>query len=1540
MALNDDGLNIIITGDASQVIKEIEATEKAIENVKGSQVKITADSSQAVSEAEKVVNVVDSVNDGHIEITADNSQAVDAVDKVADATDSIQDVHADITADSSQAVSEAEKVIDVVDSINNGHIDITADGSQAIDEAGKASDALDNIQDVHADITADGSQAVEEMNKIHDVIVNINGRVVKFTVEPIIKDINSRLHDINSKFLNAGRKSGRDFASGASQEIDKGVNNIEKSLNRILAFEVGAKISAGFGSIFTGITSVLQRVTRVISSLMRNALAVGGGFEAQMTTVKVISGATGDELDKLTKKAREMGATLPITAKDAATAMTVLAQRGTSVKDILASVSDVANLAIAQGVSMGAAADLLGSTLTNFGIAMDDAAKVTAIFNNASNQSALNMSKLTEALKYVGPTAGSLGMELTEAVAAMEALANSGLTGEMTGTGLAMVLTKLATKSRIMGVETKDLHGKMRPLADIFSELRAKGFSLVEATAEFGARGRLAALNLAKLSDTLRPAEQRLKDYGSTQAAVDEKAKTFNNTMAAFRSAMEALHIEIFEQIKSQSKGVAAGFTEIVRALSDWVGKTKIAEKALNAFLEGLGFNIPSGADFKKFLDQIDTQAFVEKVKSFGSNIKGIADSIVSFISNIKTPLLFLIEHLDTFATISFWGWITGKAIQIPAIILSLAEAFIQLGTAIKSLSIANLTALASHPALLALGAAGYATYKAVSFSDAASHTRFETQKEAQRYLREQIKADNSLEWDIKLNVKTGFEKLPESWTKASDELREKVNQDIALLQQAFRDNVGKAIEAVTAKFPEMADALHNSAEVISNSSLRAITLALQGNKEQFDALPPHLQKVTQELYFMHVQAGQTVGSIDKIIRSYIELNKTKLSSNKPQNEVSSFARELSTSINSLFDGLPDSLERMKKFLGNQNIDLAVNLSLSQAQKQISELAKSLALKFNLPQDIVSANIFSSLQKLADKGNKTALSLVNGWNSAGNSLDVFLQSAQDAITYLGMSPEKFTPALNSLSKSIQKIDPLTGKVTEQFKKAYNALKQWSNITFDQLSQRIRRLRQAVEGGFIDKSALEKEAKNALKQIKVQVITDLQPIKDSFQSQSAYYSTVASEVFNRASEMGGETFIEVLRSELQGYSAQSGEAMGRAFVRQAEDGLRNIKSTLNINGVDMSHQGTSHQGELNFSNLASVVTDSVKPFVLKLEQLGTTLSSSEHDFSGVTTAINKLNTTLEANNSLIGKVHNAATTLASSIENMNGSSTDSSSVNIKDYSSEFAQVIKEVQGVYSCITPLQGLLQTNISAIKEVAAAVSAVENSVKSQQGFASMLPILQNIAEASSASQNFHKDYSSAMGEVVSSLKAIDSSIHSLQQDNASVDTSAISQAVISGVDPLISKLDDNSSIYQNYTDNLAKNLLSLQQSVDSLKKSTDNNINSMGVLQNSLSSAYSTPSSDSSNNSLSQLTGAVQSLVVTVGSIQSINKGNSVAIGNLITSIKAVESAVKSMQSGNSYDIDINQQGFIVQKKSDADLIARNTVSALQSGLGNGGV
>ena len=424
--------------------------------------------------------------------------------------------------------------------------------------------------------------------------------------------------------------------SKAAISID--TSKITGSLNEFTGKinSLGQRLESDYGKIFKSITAGLTAVGTAITAITKNALSIGGGFEAQMTNVKIISGATSEEIADLTDKAREMGATLPITAKDAALAMELLAQRGTKAHDILASVADVSALAISQNVDMATAADLIGSTLTNFGLNVQDASKVTDIFNNASNQSALSISKFVEALKYVGPAAGSLNLSLEQATSAMEAAANAGLSGEMIGSGLSMTLTKLASSSHIMGVSTHNLDGSLRDLSDIFSELADKGMGISEAGSLFGQRAAKVALALTRQSGTLRENERNLQNWGATQDAVSEKMKTWPNIWNAFQSATEEVHIEIFEQIKDQSKQAISGIADLTRSFSEWIGSTQIAGKSFNGLLDGLGFKIPSGEDFKKLLDSLDVEAFVGKIKNFGAAIKSIAESIAGFFNRVK----------------------------------------------------------------------------------------------------------------------------------------------------------------------------------------------------------------------------------------------------------------------------------------------------------------------------------------------------------------------------------------------------------------------------------------------------------------------------------------------------------------------------------------------------------------------------------------------------------------------------------------------------------------------------------------------------------------------------------------------------------------------------------------------------------------------------------------------------------------------------------------------------------------------------------------
>lgn len=1359
-----EGVNIVISGDSSQAVNEVEKVSKAIDGVKGTSIRITADSSQAVGEADKVANSVEHINDSHVEITVDSSQAVGEAEKASNAVEHIGNAHINITADSSQAVDEAGKVANAESSINDAHSIITADGSQAVSEAGKVQSALNEIVSKDVKITVDTSQSSEAIQKFLDSARQSYEAYKKSfkSVDEYTQKLENWQVQLKSTLDTLGfdkmplavtywEKPKATFA-----EFKKNFSELSKA-----ADDFGKKLESGFGTIFKSITAGAMSVAGALSMVTKSALSIGGGFESVMTSVRVISGAEEKDMNELIKKAREMGATLPITAKDAATAMQLLAQRGTQAKDILASVSDVANLAISQGVDMGSAAELLGTAMSSFGLDISEAAKVTAIFNNACNQSPLSINRLMTAMKYAAPAAGSLGISITEAVAAMEAISRSLPSGEMTGTGYAMVLSKIAAKSEVAGVKTKNLDGSLRSVKEIFLDLKEANASYADLNKVFGQRGVKAALALQQFAGSLEENEEKLKNWGSTQAAVDAKAKTFTNTMAALRSAIEEFHIEIFEQIKDQSKEAVSGLTDLTRAFSKWVGETQIAGKSLNAFLQGLGFNIPSGADFERLLKQFDVQAFVDRIKEFGSTLKGIGESIAGMFDKIKAPLSWLIEHLDTFAQISFWGWILGKGLQIPAAILGIASSFTMLASSLKGLlglKLAGLAGLIATPVGLAvstvavgLGAGAYAASK----HNAEREELSKALDEEKRYLQEQAKADLTLPVDIQFDFKTGFEKLPESWTKASDKVREEANATVKELQEISRVKLVAAIDYVARKFPELADQIKKLG-TISDTTLRQVSNALHGDEAAFEALPEPLKKATEHINAL--DAGLNKFGIDfyGISQKYREF-KQELEKPVKKDEVSVFFGELDTGIKDITESLSGEIERANKFLGGANGQLAVNVSFSQAQKKLEGFVKSVKDKYALPEDIVKASLINRLNDFAKAGNETAKSLADGFSGVGNSLDEFLNNAQEAIKYLEVSPDKFMPALNKMMAGIQKIDPLTGKVTEKFKKAYDALKQWSSVSFGQLENRLQRLRKAYEGGFLSENALKAELNRVMPQIRLQVVKDLEPQREQYRSQYDYQAVVASEFMSRINDMFGDLGMNMMRNMFKG---STGEGIGRSILAQVErdiskstgDLLSSPSATVKINGLDMFTHGID-----SISALPKNISEAVNPYVLKLEQLNSTQSNSVSP--------------------------------------------------VKDYSAEIANIIREIQA-----------------------------------------------------------------------------------------------------------------------------------LGGNIEALRKSTVDNTSAMTQLQGSFASSSRSADTQSTSNDFTALTVAVQSLSVTLSTIQGIQQANSSAFGEVINAVHSVETALKSINAGNNYDIDINQQGFMIEKKSDADMLARSTVSALRSGIGNG--
>lgn len=828
--------------------------------------------------------------------------------------------------------------------------------------------ATDN-DGLHIKITSGASQTVREFSKIKQAFENM--KQMKIDAERGFSE--ASLKEATSfQFVgweNALKKS-ETICNNLGMSLSEKIKQSSEALNSI-----GKSFETTFGAMFKSISAGVTAVAGAISFVMKNALSIGGGFEAVMTSVQVVSSATSEEMQKLTAKAREMGATLPITAQQAGQAMLIMAQRGTKFADILTTVEDVANLAIFQGTDMQTAANLLGSTMSQFSLDTKEASRIVDIFNNACNQSPLDMLKLVDAMQYVGPIAGGMGIKLEEVVAALEALHKSGLVGSMAGTGLRMVYQKIAKEAQIAGVETKNLDGSTRHLSDIFGELKAKGYTVAQATKDFSARGANAAISIMKLSDTLKLYEQGLQQVGTTSRGVNEKMKTFTNTMNAFRSATEELHIEIFTQIKEQAKDTVNAFAALTRIFSKWIGDTQIAGKALDSFLKGLGFNIPNADSFQKLLNSFNVQSFLDSIQSFGSAIKGIADGIVSAFSMIKAPLLFLIEHLGTFATISFWGWIFGKGLQVPAAILSIASALKTLYASAQLLLSLSWTSFL-NPMTIVVGAGTAIAYYAggkIAEAEKAERDFNDTIKRIQNEIRD---ADSDLSFSINFDFKTGFEKLPESYFKASDQLRDKTNETVKVLQAAFKDKVAAAVDSVAQKFPNLAaEVVQSGVDIdnLSNDILRQISAVFHGSEEEFKKLHPFFKQVIDYMNSVTLGSKDWNSAVYNITKTYKQLQaETQKTIPESKNKFNTFSEKISATVHDVLLDIPNQIEDINKAFNDSNPQLAFSISFSKAQDSFKAFTKNLSKELEIPKEVINESIIQQLKDLAAQGNKTA----------------------------------------------------------------------------------------------------------------------------------------------------------------------------------------------------------------------------------------------------------------------------------------------------------------------------------------------------------------------------------------------------------------------------------------------------------------------------------------------------------------------------------------------------------------------------------------
>lgn len=245
-----------------------------------------------------------------------------------------------------------------------------------------------------------------------------------------------------------------------------------------------SKISATAGKIGNSagkVASTMAPVSLAIGGITAAAVNAGNEFEAQMSRVQAISGATGDDLDLLNKQALELGADTAFSASEAAQGMENLASAGFGTKEIMEAMPGMLDLAASSGEDLASSADIAASTLRGFGLSADQAGHVADVLaKNAADTNAA-VADTGAAMKYIAPVAQNAGWSLESVTAAIGEMADAGIKGEQAGTTLRGALTNLMNPSKEqaaamkeIGFQAYDANGKMKPLSQIIGELSEK----------------------------------------------------------------------------------------------------------------------------------------------------------------------------------------------------------------------------------------------------------------------------------------------------------------------------------------------------------------------------------------------------------------------------------------------------------------------------------------------------------------------------------------------------------------------------------------------------------------------------------------------------------------------------------------------------------------------------------------------------------------------------------------------------------------------------------------------------------------------------------------------------------------------------------------------------------------------------------------------------------------------------------------------------------------------------------------------------------
>lgn len=457
--------------------------------------------------------------------------------------------------------------------------------------------------------------------------------------------------------------------AGVVDAIDGRLGGLLSTFRGMSPVALGATVA--IAAVTAGVTAAVAAADKAIQKF--------GEFQQTMANVKAASGATADEIERLSDAAIEISQNSKFAPTEAAEALYALAGAGLSANQQIKTLPTTLGLAAAAQGSLEQATELVLGSMSAFGIQAAESARISDVFTASINVSSFNIDRLSVAMRNAGPASSSMGQSFEGTVAALSVLVKVFNNGDLAGTGLKSALGAITSKSKELGLEIKDSSGKMKALPDLLDELQRKGIGAGNAIEIFGNEaGPALAILLSAGSKGLREMEKSVQANGQALEAAGIQMDTYEGDQAKLANSIEAFWIRLGGAIVNGKRSLTQSLTDQVQALTEWV------------------------------------QAHAEQIGAFYETITGAAEAIVSGIAAVAR---FFAEHGSTIEA-ALWGLAAGfiavKAAAAWGGIVTFTANLIQMTAAVG----VQITALSIYSGWLATLTAGWNSLTAAMLSN------------------------------------------------------------------------------------------------------------------------------------------------------------------------------------------------------------------------------------------------------------------------------------------------------------------------------------------------------------------------------------------------------------------------------------------------------------------------------------------------------------------------------------------------------------------------------------------------------------------------------------------------------------------------------------------------------------------------------------------------------------------------------------------------------------------------------------------------------